>query len=144
MVSHSRIKLPMARWNSNLANRVCISLLFILVVIGCASSVPRPSLTQSLIEGGTSVSGSGVPNATIEVLINGQSMAKGSASEEGDFHVNVPPLKAIQAVTATQSVGGLTSVPSVPVIVQKSLLTQINIHPTQPITLEQGRHKPFL
>ena len=143
MSSLPMIKAPKARWKLDFPHWVWSSLLFIFVVIGCASLVPRPSLTPSLIEGGTSVSGSGVPNATIEVLVNGQSVAKGSTSEEGDFHLNVPPLQAIQTVTATQNVGGLTSVPSLPVIVQKARLTQIIIQPTQSFTLEQGETQTF-
>ena len=110
---------------------------------GCATPPPSPKLVSSLLEEETAVSGSGVPKGTIEVLVDGQSVAKGSVAKNGKFTVDVPPLAAEQTVTATQSVGKLQSLPSVPVTVQKAVLDQIDINPAQSITIEQGQSQTF-
>ena len=113
------------------------------LIAGCATPPPSPKLVSSLLEEETAVSGSAVPKGTIEILVDGQSVAKGSVAKNGKFTVKVPPLAAEQTVTATQSVGKLKSRPSVPVTVQKAVLDQIDINPAQSITIEQGQSQTF-
>ena len=118
-------------------------LIFAFLVAGCATPPPSPKLVSSLLEEETAVSGSGVPKGTIDVLVDGQSVAKGSVAKSGKFTVDVPPLAAEQTVTATQSVGKLKSLPSVAVTVQKAVLDQIDVNPAQSITIEQGQSQTF-
>ena len=118
-------------------------LIFAFLIAGCATPPPSPKLVSSLLEEATAVSGTGVPKGTIEILVDGQSVAKGSVAKNGKFTVAVPPLAAEQTVTATQSRGKLKSRPSVPVTVQKAALDQIDISPAQSITIEQGQSQTF-
>ena len=118
-------------------------LIFAFFIAGCATPPPSPKLVSSLLEEETAVSGTGVPKGKIEILVDGQSVAKGSIAKNGKFTVAVPPLAAEQTVTATQSRGKLKSRPSVPVTVQKAVLNQIDITPAQSITIEQGQSQTF-
>ena len=115
----------------------------LMILVGCATPPPGPTLTPPLIEGESQVAGSAVPKASINVLVNGQSVAKGSTTDEGDFVLDVPPLAVTQVVTATQSLEGLTSPPSAPVIVQKAVLIKMTVHPQQSLTLVQGSNQSF-
>ena len=118
-------------------------LIFALLVAGCATPPPSPKLAPSLLEEGTTVSGSGVPKSRIEILVDGQSVAKGSVAKNGKFSVAVPPLAAEQTVRAIQSRGKLKSRPSVPVTVKKAVLNQIDIDPAQSITIDQSQSQSF-
>ena len=109
-----------------------------IILVGCATPPPSPTLTPELIEGENQVSGYARPKASINVLVNGQSVAKGSATDSGEFVLDVPSLSVSQVVTATQSSEGLTSVPSAPVVVQKTILVKMTLQPEQTLTLEQG------
>ncbi len=115
----------------------------LLVLVGCATPPPGPTLAPTLIEGESRVSGSAVPKASINVLVNGQSVAKGPATDKGDFVLDVPPLAVSQIVTATQSLEGLTSVPSAPIIVQKAILVNMTLQPEQTLSLVLGSTQAF-
>ena len=84
-----------------------------------------------------------MPKASINVLVNGESVTKGSATDSGEFVLDVPPLEVSQVVTATQSSEGLTSVPSAPVVVQKTILVKMTLQPEQTLTLVQGSTQSF-
>ena len=114
-----------------------------MILVGCATPPPGPTLNPDLIEGESQVSGYAMPKASINVLVNGQSVAKGSATDSGEFVMDVPSLEVSQVVTATQSSEGLTSVPSTPVVVQKTILVRMTLQPEQTLTLVQGSTQSF-
>lgn len=104
---------------------------------------PTPSVNPSLLEGETTVTGSGVPHARVDILLNGGPITKGTIAANGHFDLEVSSLTADQVVTATQTVTGQTSAPSLPVIVKRAILTQIEINPASPMTIKQGQTLPF-
>lgn len=125
-------------------------LILTLVVAGCATPpkptitpTPIPLLAPSLLEGQTTVTGSGVPNATVEVLLDGIPLANGTVTAKGIFDLEVPALALDQVVTATQTITGQTSPPSPSVIVKRAALTQIEINPRLPMIIEQGQTLSF-
>ena len=125
-------------------------LFFLLIVIGCATPpkttlapLPIPILNQSLLEGHTTITGSGMPNGTINVFLDGIPVTKGTTTANGTFDLQVSPLTAKQIVTATQTVAGQTSSHSLPVHVRRATLTQIEIHPVLPIPIDQGQTLAF-
>ena len=78
---------------------------------------PAPMITPPLVDGMTMVSGTGVPEAMVEVFANTLSLAQGTVLPDGSFSLDVPPLVAGQEITATQTVTGVTSSPSSPITV---------------------------
>lgn len=123
------------------------ALLILLIVAGCATPPPKPTpapmLNPSLLEEQTNVTGSGVPNGTVEVLLDGTPVAKGTVTAKGTFDLEVPALALDQVVTATQTITGQTSALSPSVIVERAPLTQIEINPGLPMTIEQGQTLSF-
>ena len=119
----------------------------ILIIAGCTTSplptTPAPILNSSFLEGQTTITGSGVPNGTVEIFLNGNFIARIETPTNGTFAVDVPTLKTGQVITATQTVKGQISPSSPPVIVQSAPLTQISISPSLPPTIEQGQIQRF-
>ena len=104
---------------------------------------PIPSVNSSLLEGGITVAGSGVPQARVDVFLNGKPFVNSTIPDTGNFNLEVSPLIADQVVTATQTISGRSSAPSLPVVVKRATLTQIDITPALPETIEQGQTLPF-
>jgi RHS repeat-associated protein len=78
---------------------------------------PAPTVNTPLIAGGTQVAGTSASSALIDVFVNGAHLATGLAGVDGTFTIAVPVLVAGQQVTATQTVVGVTSIPSAAVTV---------------------------
>lgn len=88
-------------------------------ILGSVVRPPAPPLvSEPLIEGATSVAGSGVPGAVVEVTVDGAAVSSGLVDGSGRFELTVPPLGAGSVVRATQTVAGVRSPLSVPVIVR--------------------------
>ena len=123
------------------------SLLLLLLVAGCVTPPPQPTpaprLNPSLLESQISVTGSGIPDGMVDVLLDGTRVARGKVTEKGTFDVDVPVLEPGQIITATQTINGQTSAHSLPIIVEKASLTEIEIHPALPLTIDQGQTLPF-
>ena len=77
-----------------------------------------PTLAVPLVDGMTIVGGVGVADALVNVQVNGGAAGAGSVGADGHFAIPVAPLIAGQVVRATQTISGLTSLNSAPVIVQ--------------------------
>jgi RHS repeat-associated protein len=78
---------------------------------------PPPVLASPLVEGSTTMSGSGAPGARVDIFVNGGHVATGAIGDSGKFAITVPALAAGQQVTAAQTITGVTSNPSTPVTV---------------------------
>ena len=143
---------PPFKCRSTLNKTILPPLVFSLLVLfltipGCITPPPKPPpapiLNSSLLEGQTSLTGTGVSNGMVDVLLNGTQVAKIKVTEKGNFQVDVPPLKPGQVITATQTITGQTSPLSLPVIVKRATLTEIEIYPVLPLTIEQGQTRSF-
>jgi RHS repeat-associated protein len=77
-----------------------------------------PVLTEPLVEGVALVGGTSVANALVSVQVNGAMAGSGNSGLDGHFSVGVAALVAGNLVTATQTSGALTSLPSPPVTVR--------------------------
>ena len=88
---------------------------------------PAPTVTAPIFEGSLQVSGTGVANASVDVFVNGAPVATGVADPAGAFTIPVPALVAGQQVTATQTVAGVTSIPS-------AAVTVISVPPAPTVT----------
>ena len=130
-------------------NISCVGSLLILftLVTGCTTPLPQPipapRLNPGLLEGQTSIVGIGVPQGTINVLVNGRSVGRGTVAKDGAFTIDVVGLETGQIVTATQTITGRTSAPSLPIIVEKASLTKIEISPALPTTIEPDQIVSF-
>lgn len=79
---------------------------------------PAPTVTAPLVAGATKVPGTASPGAAITAFVNGAVAGSAFAETDGTFNVELPfSLVAGQEVTATQTVAGVTSIPSAPVTV---------------------------
>ncbi len=114
------------------------------ILTGCATPpkpapLPIPVLNPALLEGQTSVTGSGIPNSTVDLFVNGKPVTRGTTATNGKFHIEVSPLSGRQLVTATQTISGRTSPYSSPVLVKKATLSQVIIYPGFSMTIEPGQ-----
>lgn len=97
----------------------------------CPTPPPAsPIITSPLRAGDTVIRGSGVAGAVVHVFINGTVFADAATDGAGAFARTVDPLVAGQVVTATQTVGTLTSALS-------AAVTVIGVTPPPPPVLEQ-------
>lgn len=87
--------------------------------VGVAAPTPPapPIVTTPLRAGDSVVRGTAAPSALVHVLINATAAGDVPADGAGAFARTVVPLVAGQVVTATQTLGGLTSQGSTPVTV---------------------------
>lgn len=92
------------------------------VIVSAAPVTPPPPVLHSpLAAGAMQVTGTAIPDAIVSVSVDGAVHGSGSASTAGVFDVMVMPVLAEgQHVSATQTVGGLTSNPSNMVVVSST------------------------
>lgn len=105
---------------------------------------PPPTVGSPLFAGNIQVSGTGLSAASVTLLINGTSAGSTAVTVQGNWALMLGnPLEAGQSVTAFQTVAGLDSLPSAPVIVGAAGLEQIAITPAPTATLEIGQTQQF-
>ncbi|GJL62169.1 MAG: hypothetical protein NPIRA04_08230 [Nitrospirales bacterium] len=117
-------------------------LIFLLLISSCANPpkpLPAPWMNPNLWERGTTVTGTGIPEAQVYVWHNGLPIAKDTISSEGLYELTVPALNEGQMLTVTQTLHGQSSVRSAPVSVNAVKLTGIEIYPVVSTTIEQGQ-----
>ncbi len=115
-----------------------------LLLASCATApqpVPPPLVNPILWEHGTTIPGTGIPQAKVHIWDKRLPIANDTISAEGTFEVTVPALVEGQVLTATQTINGQMSNRSVPVSVKKVRLSEINIASAVSTTIEQGQ--PF-
>ncbi len=128
--------------------RQCMGRMLILLflVSSCAAPpkpLPAPWVNPTIWEHGTTVSGTGIPYAHVNIWHKGLPIAKGIVSPEGTYELTIPALEKEQVLTATQTVNRRISVRSAPISVQKVRLSEMTIHPVLSTTIEQGQTFPF-
>lgn len=102
------------------------------------SRPPAPTISEPLLAGATLVTGSGVPDATLEVFVDGASAGTTSVSADTTWGLPVAvPLVGGQVVRARQTVAGVSSPLSPPVIVRAALI-RIDIQPAPTASIAVG------
>ncbi len=76
-----------------------------------------PTVLGPLAAGALEVKGTGLPGAVVQLLIDGMEAQQGTVEATGAFTIAVAPLVAGQAVSAVQTLAGLTSDSAEPVTV---------------------------
>src|SRR5262249_26018212 len=104
---------------------------------------PAPTVNAPIFDGATSVQGTGVAGASLEVFADGTSLGTTAVGAGGTWSLPFgSALVAGQAITSQQTVAGVTSLPSAPVIVQPALRS-IAIAPAPTATVTVGQTIQF-
>src|SRR5207244_4702207 len=93
--------------------------------------------------GDTTITGTGLSGATVEVFVDARSAGTTSVNANGTWALPVPPLSAGQVITATQTVAGFVSPLSPPVVVGAAVLRRIDITPAPAATIARGQTLAF-
>src|SRR5207249_1429469 len=78
---------------------------------------PAPLVTTPLVEGSTSLGGTGTGSGTIEVVIDGVRVGTTAVADNGTWSLTVSALRAGSTVKARQTVAGVSSAFSADIIV---------------------------
>ena len=95
---------------------------FLLLTAGSSAAPPPPAITGSYHNGDTAVNGTGLVGATVTVLKGGVSQGTAVVAGDGTWTKAVSALATNNVLTATQTTGAGTSIPSAAVIVLAATL----------------------
>ncbi len=114
------------------------------VSVTAVAPPPIPTVTGPIFDGRTDVNGTGIVGASVDVFIDGSNVGSTNVDANGDWALMVSPvLQTGQAITATQTVAGIPSSPSAPIIVEEIVLTEIEIDPFPTAAVELNQAVQF-
>jgi RHS repeat-associated protein len=102
------------------------------------SPTPPPDVEAGLVAGDTTIRGTGLTGATVQVFVDAQAVGTTSVNADFTWSLPVPPLTEGQVVTATETVNGFVSPLSDPVVVGAAVLRQIVIAPAPTASVVKG------
>ncbi len=107
------------------------------------SPTPPPDVDAGLVAGDTTIRGTGLTGATVQVFVDAQAVGTTSVNADFTWGLLVPPLTEGQVVTATETVNGFVSPLSDPVVVGAAVLRQIVISPAPTASVVKGLTRAF-
>ena len=107
------------------------------------SPTPPPTVHAGLVAGDTTIMGTGLNGASVEVFVDSQSIGTTSVNPDLTWSLPVAALKPGQVVTATQTAAGFVSPRSDPVVVGAAVLRQITLTPSPTGTVVRGQTLQF-